>query len=184
MLANEYIQRVFQAVLSPDFWMELGSRFFFLLIVLVAARIVLAVMQRTVRVVLRRRIIGPRGSSLITVVQGLVWYAIVFLTLIVALSILGVPQAQLLTGLGIGALALALGVQNLIRDMISGIAILMEDIMAVGEEVVIYPNDLRGTVIGMGARVMRIRGPAGQIHQISYSSILSVTNLSRREPPL
>ncbi|MGH9815646.1 MAG: hypothetical protein ACRD5F_07180 [Candidatus Acidiferrales bacterium] len=35
MLSNEYIQRVFQAVLSPDFWMELGSRFFFLLLVLV-----------------------------------------------------------------------------------------------------------------------------------------------------
>jgi len=82
--------------------------------------------------------------------------------------------------LGIGGLVMALGAQNLIRDLISGIAILLEDTMGIGDQVVINPNGLSGEVTRMGARIVRLKGANSEVHQIAYSSITSVTNLTQR----
>ena len=73
--------------------------------------------------------------------------------------------------------------QNFVRDMVSGVAILMEDTMAVGDQVMLNSNPLlNGQVVEMGARVVKLRGPEGQLHQMAYSSISSITNLTRRMP--
>lgn len=173
--------RIWQALTSAWFWREAGQRLALLVGLLVAARVFLAITQRGVRRALHRRVKDQRITTLVVAVQSLIWYVVIIAVALIGLYILGVPSAHLLTGLGIGGLAFALGMQNMIRDMVSGVALLLEDAMSVGDEVVLNANQfLSGSVIEMGARVVRLRGPDGQMHQIAYSSITSITNLSRR----
>ncbi|MBI2956951.1 MAG: mechanosensitive ion channel [Acidobacteria bacterium] len=176
--------KAWQTLIDPWFWAELGQRLLVLGALLVGARIFLRVSRALVRRLVRARVKDQRLVTLVEVIQSLVWYVVVLGVLLLGLYILGVPTIHLLTGLGLGGLVLALGMQDLIRDLVSGISILLEGTMAVGDQVVLNSNAfLSGRVVGMGARVVKLEGPEGQIHQVAYSSITSISNLSRQRRP-
>ena len=144
----------------------------------VAAKLLLSVTKREVRTLARHRR-GYRAATLVEMIQSLIRYVVVFFAVLGGLQILGVPTDHVLTGLGIGGLVMALGTQNVIRDLISGIAILLEDTMGIGDQVIINPHGLKGEVTKMGARIVQLKGSEGETHQIAYSSINSVTNLTQ-----
>jgi len=154
----------------------------FVILLVVAAKLLLRLIRYELVLLIRSRFGDQRTATLADMLQSLVRYVVVFIVILSSLSIIGVPTAHLLAGLGIGGFALALGAQNLVRDMISGVSILMENIMAVGDYVIINSSAVRGVVIEMGARVVKLRGDEDELHQIAYSSIANVTNLSAKIP--
>ncbi|SRR6266478_8030830 len=174
------LTRLWQTLQEVEFWDSLFQRLILLVALLVAAKILLSLTNREIRALTRHRRSGYRAATLIEMIQSFIRYVVVFLAVLGGLEILGVPTDHVLTGLGIGGLVMALGAQNLIRDLISGIAILLEDTMGIGDQVIINPNALTGEVAKMGARIVLLKGPNGETHQIAYSSINSVTNLTHR----
>jgi|SRR6266850_7772042 len=177
---NHMLTQLWRTLLQAEFWDELFQRLVLLVALLVAAKIILSITSREIRALTRHRRSGYRAATLIEMIQSLIRYVVVFVAILGGLEILGVPANHVLTGLGIGGLVMALGAQNLIRDLISGIAILLEDTMGIGDQVVINPNGLSGEVTRMGARIVRLKGANSEVHQIAYSSITSVTNLTQR----
>jgi moderate conductance mechanosensitive channel len=94
-----------------------------------------------------------------------------------ALSLLGVDLLPLLAGAGLVGLVLSLASQNLIKDMINGFLILLEDQYAVGD--VINVGGMAGLVENMNLRITQLRNGEGRLITIPNSTIAVVENLSK-----
>ncbi|HVX75978.1 MAG TPA: mechanosensitive ion channel domain-containing protein [Bradyrhizobium sp.] len=103
----------------------------------------------------------------------------VILTVVVltALSALGVNIAPLLAGAGIIGIAIGFGSQKLVQDVITGLFLLLENAMQVGDFVTV--SGLSGVVENLSIRTIRLRAGDGSIHIIPFSSVTSVTNTNR-----
>ncbi|HOO30481.1 MAG: mechanosensitive ion channel family protein [Bacillota bacterium] len=115
-----------------------------------------------------------RLVTLRTVSKSIVRYVVYFIGGIMILSELGVDTASLIAGAGIVGLAVGIGAQNLVKDVITGFFVLFEDQYAVGDYIAVA--GVSGVVESIGIRVTRIRDFAGQLYIIPNGSIGMVTN--------
>jgi len=113
-------------------------------------------------------------SALLNSVLG---YVLLFVGLLSILGALGVNLAPVLATAGVTGLAISLGAQQIVRDVLNGFFILVEDQFAVGDEVTI--DGVRGVVETVGMRITRIRDDQGRLITLANSSISRVTNHSR-----
>ncbi len=90
---------------------------------------------------------------------------------------LGVDIMPILTGAGIAGLAVGFGAQHLVRDVIAGFFIILEDQVRVGDIVII--NGKGGLVEGIRLRTTVIRGFDGVVHIFPNGSITEVSNLTK-----
>ena len=93
------------------------------------------------------------------------------------LSEIGVNIGPLLAGAGIVGVAIGFGSQTLVRDLITGIFLLLENAMQVGDQVTVA--GLTGTVENLSVRIIRLRAGDGSVHLIPFSSVTTVTNVNR-----
>src|SRR5271166_3142168 len=93
------------------------------------------------------------------------------------LSEIGVNIGPLLAGAGIIGVAIGFGSQTLVRDLITGIFLLLENAMQVGDTVTV--SGLSGTVENLSVRTIRLRAADGSVHIIPFSSVTTVTNVNR-----
>ncbi len=105
--------------------------------------------------------------------------SVFILTLAAMLTLreLGVEIGPLIATAGIGGLAIGFGAQNLVRDVISGFFILLEDQIRVGD--VVQIGDKGGLVESVGLRVLILRGLDGSVHIIPNGTIERVTNMTK-----
>lgn len=115
-----------------------------------------------------------RFSTLSMVLKGLSKAVWIIITIILVLEVLAIPIAPLVAGLGIIGLALSFGSQNLIRDVLNGIFILLEDQYAVGDHITI--GETSGNVENMNLRMTQIRGKEGRLTTIPNGTITTVHN--------
>jgi small-conductance mechanosensitive channel len=101
-------------------------------------------------------------------------FAVVALT---ALSEIGVNIAPLLAGAGIVGIAVGFGSQKLVQDLITGLFLLLENVVQVGDFVTV--SGLSGTVENVSIRTIRLRAGDGSVHIVPFSAVTSVTNASR-----
>lgn len=121
-----------------------------------------------------------RAARLTTLVPLLRAALIVVLLLVVAmtaLSQLGINIAPLLAGASIVGVALGFGSQKLVQDFITGVFLLMEDAMQVGDSVTLA--GVTGTVENLSIRTVRLRSGDGALHVVPFSSVSTVTNTNK-----
>lgn len=95
----------------------------------------------------------------------------------IILDIVGINIKPILAGIGIAGLGISLAAQNLIRDFINGILIIVEDQYNVNDWVSI--GEFEGTVETFTLRITRLRSLDGNLIVIPNSSILSVVNYTK-----
>ena len=117
-----------------------------------------------------------RVKTTLSIINNCLKYIIIFLTILIILNNFGVNVSSILAGLGIVAAVLTLAFQDLAKDFIAGISIVMEDQFEIGDNVMI--NGFRGDVIAMGLKTTRIRDYKGAVQIISNHMITEVTNYS------
>ena len=88
-----------------------------------------------------------------------------------------INTASILATAGIGGIAIGFGAQSLVKDMITGFFILLEDQYALGDYVKI--GDCEGIVEELGVRVTKLRDFSGELHIIPNGNIQVVTNRTR-----
>lgn len=108
--------------------------------------------------------------------SALHWF-ISAITLLIVLSQIGVDILPIIYSFGVFSLAISIGAQTLVKDVISGILTLFEGIVAVGETVEI--NGIIGKIDSMSLRAIELRHNSGKLQIISFSEITSLINLSR-----
>ncbi len=122
------------------------------------------------RVELRTRTLSGLVVSTVSVV---VWT----LATVTVLAQVGVKIGPLLAGAGVVGLAVGFGAQQLVRDVISGFFVLVEDQYSVGDFVT--AGGISGTVESVSLRLTRVRGDDGVLHHVRNGDLLVVSNFSR-----
>ncbi|MGV0029104.1 mechanosensitive ion channel family protein [Phormidesmis priestleyi] len=118
-----------------------------------------------------------RFSTFSRVVKSLSAIIILSTCILALLSVAGIEVMPLLAGAGIIGLGISLASQNLIKDVINGFLILMEDQYAVGD--VIQVGKVSGLVESMNLRITQLRNAEGRLITIPNSAITIVENLSK-----
>lgn len=118
-----------------------------------------------------------RIRTLISLLKKIVWVSAVVVGFVVILSELGVDIKPIITAAGIGGLALGFGAQSLVRDLISGFFMLLEDQIRVGDVVVL--NGTSGEVVDINLRTTVLRDISGVVHIFPNGNIKSVSNMTK-----
>ena len=118
-----------------------------------------------------------RARTLLPLLHKVVAIALIGMAALITLSELGVNIAPLLAGAGIVGIAIGFGAQNLVRDVITGLFILFEDTVAIGDVVTI--GDSTGVVEAVSIRDLQLRGDRGALHTIPFSAVTKVINMTK-----
>ncbi len=118
-----------------------------------------------------------RISTTVEVLRSLKTGLLYLTRAVVILNSLGVPISSILAVGGFLALAISLGSQNLVKDIINGLLIVWEDQYGIGDVVEIEPY--AGMVENLNLRVTQLRNAEGHLITIPNSTITKVANLTR-----
>jgi moderate conductance mechanosensitive channel len=118
-----------------------------------------------------------RAETVGALLKSVASFSIWSLAGLMALGTLGLDLGPLIAGAGIVGVAVGFGSQNLVRDFISGIFMLMEDQYGVGD--VVDAGPATGTVEGVGLRTTRLRDVSGTLWHIPNGEIRRVGNRSQ-----
>jgi small conductance mechanosensitive channel len=120
---------------------------------------------------------GRKKKTLVPLFHWLMNVAAVFVGAVIVLSQFGVNVTPILAGAGIVGLAVGFGAQSLVKDFITGLFLLFEDSVAVGDVVVI--NGTGGLVEAVTLRTVKMRDLAGNVHVVPNGSIDMITNMTK-----
>ena len=118
-----------------------------------------------------------RRLTIIPIINSSSKYLLYFASIIFVLDSIGIDPAPILAGAGIVGLAVGLGAQNLINDVVSGFFVLFENYYLVGDY--IATDSVEGVVEAIELRTTRIRHPDGQLQIIRNGDVNSITNYSK-----
>ncbi len=118
-----------------------------------------------------------RTRTLLPLIRNALMVVLVAMTGLIVLSELGVNIAPLLAGAGVIGLAIGFGAQTLVRDVITGLFILFEDTIRVGDIVQVAGKS--GAVEAINIRGITLRDAAGAVISIPFGSVGEVTNMTR-----
>ena len=120
---------------------------------------------------------SQRARTLLPLLRNVLAVVIGLLTGLVVLSELGISIGPLLAGAGVAGLALGFGAQTLVKDFITGLFILMEDSIQVGD--VARVGGKIGVVESLTVRTVRLRDLRGTVHTVPFSSVDTIENLTK-----
>lgn len=118
-----------------------------------------------------------RRATMVPLFRSIVTYLIYFAAGILILKEIGIDPTPILAGAGIVGLAVGLGAQNLINDMVCGFFILFEEHFLVGD--FIRLGQAEGIVESIDLRTTRIRDNAGRHHIVRNGQIVEVVHFSK-----
>src|SRR3546814_19840282 len=99
------------------------------------------------------------------------------MTLLMALSALGIEIGPLIAGAGVVGVAIGFGAQTIVKDVISGMFYLLDDAFRVGEY--IQSGSYKGTVESFSLRSVKLRHHRGPLYTLPFGALGAVQNMSR-----
>jgi small conductance mechanosensitive channel len=109
--------------------------------------------------------------------EGVVQTTVIIVAVLMALGEIGVKIGPLLAGAGVVGIALGFGAQTLVKDFLTGIFLIVEDIVSVGD--IVRIGDAGGLVEEMTLRTIRLRDFDGTLHVFPYGEAQVVHNLTK-----
>ncbi|HKT18134.1 MAG TPA: mechanosensitive ion channel domain-containing protein [Stellaceae bacterium] len=134
--------------------------------------------------VIERRLAGidltrrSRARTLLPLLRTSILILFITIAGLMILSQLGLNIAPLLAGAGVAGIAIGFGAQTLVKDLITGFFILLEDAFAVGDVVDVGDNHA-GVVEAISMRNFRLRDQAGTVHTVPFGIVTTIKNLTR-----
>lgn len=182
MSINELMKKVVGWLTDNELWLAIGSSALRVVLFLLVGRLVVWIIHKTIdQIILERESKRlPNHTRRMTTVgklmKNVASYVVYFITVMLILSEFGINLGPLLAGAGVLGLAIGFGAQSLVKDIITGFFIVLEDQFAVGD--VIQTGQFKGTVDMIGLRTTRIQSWTGEVHIIPNGMINEVTNFS------
>ncbi len=118
-----------------------------------------------------------RTNTLLSIFKGITRVFIVIITVMMILPELGIDIVPVLAGFGIAGVAIGFGAQYLIRDLIAGIFIILENQYRVGD--VVRVADIAGLVEEVALRKTVLRDLDGIVHHVPNGEIKTASNFTR-----
>ncbi|WP_245692229.1 mechanosensitive ion channel family protein [Geodermatophilus telluris] len=118
-----------------------------------------------------------RAEAIGSVLRSIASFVVLGIAVVLVLGELGVNLAPIIASAGVLGVALGFGAQNLVKDFIAGIGIILEDQYGVGD--VVDLGEASGTVEAVGLRITRLRDVNGVVWYARNGEILRVGNKSQ-----
>ncbi|MFJ7109806.1 mechanosensitive ion channel family protein [Pseudomonas sp. NPDC098740] len=122
---------------------------------------------------------STRVKTILPLLRNAIKIILVVICAITTMANLGINVAPFLAGAGVVGLAIGFGSQQLVQDVITGLFIIIEDTLSIGDWVVLDSGHA-GTVEGLTIRTLRLRDGKGFVHSVPFGQIKAVTNQSRQ----
>jgi small conductance mechanosensitive channel len=172
-----------ETLLDSTFWLGVGLQALRLVLIVALALFVLAVVRRLKRRWVRRVQNHPttdkRRQRVLTVADllgSVAKYVVWGIATIMLLEAVGFNIGPLLAGAGIAGLAIGFGAQTLVRDVISGLFLLFDDTIGVGDLIRFGPDE--GEVEYVGLRLIKVRKFDGELLMIPAGELRVFGNKS------
>ncbi len=175
-----HFERAYEDRFDATHWSVVLQTIIDSIFVLILASLVLWLIKRSIKKIegrvdvvkhpSYRRKVETIGSLALSTAK----YAIYIAALLWILTLWGVPRDSLLAGSAVVAAAIGFGSQGLVQDLITGLSMLAEEQLAVGDYVEI--NGKSGAVEEIGLRVVKLRDQLGAQHVIFNRTIGMVSN--------
>ena len=120
---------------------------------------------------------AQRALTIGPLLKSLARYLIAFVALVIVLDQFGVDIKAILVSAGVVGLAIGLGAQTLVKDIITGFVILFEGLIAVGDVIEVGPHT--GEVEAVGIRVTKIRKLSGEQRIIPNGELTQFGNYTQ-----
>ena len=120
---------------------------------------------------------SQRAEAIGSVLRSFSSFVILGIAVVLVLGELGINLAPIVASAGVVGVALGFGAQNLVKDFIAGIGIILEDQYGVGD--VVDLGEVTGTVETVGLRITRLRDAHGVVWYARNGEILRVGNKSQ-----
>lgn len=175
-------EKVWNYFTSEELWDFLLSASFKIVTILVVSYLVIFIGKKVITRIFTLKLKTPinqterRQKTIIKLLHSTLSYLVYFSAIIAILSAVNINIAGLLAGAGIAGLAIGFGAQSLVKDIITGFFIILEDQFGVGDYIRL--NTAEGTVTEIGLRTTKILGPTGEQFIIPNGQILDVVNFS------
>ncbi|MDR7857328.1 MAG: mechanosensitive ion channel family protein [Tissierella sp.] len=175
-LADNYLR-------TPDGDMNFLGKTLKILIIIIIIKLIISLTNKLIDRTLKNKkgknifINNKRANTIGEVLKKIVKYILYFIGIMIVLDMFNVNTTSILATAGIGGLAIGFGAQSLVKDIITGFFILIEDQYAVGDYIKI--ESLEGVVEELGLRVTKLRDFSGDLHIIPNGTVQVVTNKSR-----
>jgi len=180
VLASVAVLLALEVLQLPTRWQERVSHLWFVVLVLQlslwASRALTLLMARQ----LERHVQVPQSSASATLLSWGLQTALWTTVVLAVLANLGVNITALVTSLGVGGIAVALAVQNILGDLFASLAIALDKPFEVGDAIAV--NNISGTVERVGLKTTRIRAVGGEQIVMSNADLLksAVSNYKRQ----
>ena len=123
-----------------------------------------------------------KRKTVISIIESLYKYALVIVMIIFILNLYGINVKSLVAGLGIATALIGLAFQDTLKDVISGISIIMENYYVVGDYIKI--DDFLGQVIEFGLKSTKIKNLNGEVLVFANRNVEKVINVSQKRANL
>lgn len=170
-------------VTDLSLWIGLGTIVLQVVVIFFLALFVIGIVRRLTerwkRSVVDLSAIDPRKQRALTVsnlIMSATKYVVWAFAAIMILAEIGLEIGPLLAGAGIAGLAIGFGAQTLVKDVISGIFLLFDDIIHVGD--LITFGSTTGTVEGISLRLIKVRKFDGELVMIPAGELRTFGNKS------
>ena len=120
-----------------------------------------------------------RKVTIVVLLNNIIKYLLIIVLIILLLNLYGVNTSSLIAGLGIAGVALAFGLQEALKDIVSGIGIIMDNYFVVGD--VVDYNGFCGTVTEFGLKSTKIKKITGEVLILANRNIDKVINISQEK---
>lgn len=120
-----------------------------------------------------------RRKTIIKLIQSTFKWILWVIALLTILSFYGVDTRSLITSLGVVGVALGLALQDTLKDVISGISLILENYLAVGD--IVTFNDFTGEVLELNLRTTKIKKASGEVMIIANRNIDTIINSSQKK---
>lgn len=123
-----------------------------------------------------------RRKTIVDLFQNILKYVFAIVLILIILQIFGINTKSFIAGLGIAGVVVGLALQDALKDIISGVSIIMDNYFVVGDKVEI--KGFKGTVVSLGLKATKIQNDSGAINVLSNRNIDNVINYSKKAPSL
>jgi len=120
---------------------------------------------------------NDKGVTVIPILQNLLKVGIWTIAGILILGELGINTSALIAGIGMFGIALGLAAQSIIKDLIAGILLIIENLISVGDSISV--GGINGTVEKVGIRYIQVRQFSGELRNIPSSELSNFGNKSK-----
>jgi small conductance mechanosensitive channel len=122
-----------------------------------------------------------RAETISSILRSIASFTVFSLAVVLVLGEIGINLAPIIASAGIVGVALGFGAQNLVKDFLAGVFMILEDQYGVGD--VIDVGEATGTVESVGLRTARLRDVHGTVWYVRNGEIIRVGNKSMWRDP-